>query len=98
METKRSFGRRIAPLSATQFFGVFNDNAFKVLSLLFIFKTIENPLLNAVFMLFMAGIYVIPALIGMAPAGFLADRWPKRYVILLVKIMEIVLLLLTFPV
>ena len=38
MVMKESFSRRLLPLVLSQFFGVFNDNAFKMLVVLAAFK------------------------------------------------------------
>lgn len=102
MQARRSFSRRIFPLCTVRTLGVFNSNAFKVLAFLIICSGVENPLLNpvlvSVYALCLAAMCVVPALAAMAPAGFLADRLPKRYVIILSGIAEMLLLLAAFPV
>lgn len=85
--------KNLAWLNATQFFGVLNDN---LLALLIIYHLIgvygqENA---AMVVALVGGAFVLPFLIFSAPAGCLADRFPKSSVIWAVKLFEIAVTLL----
>lgn len=82
--------------------GALNDNIFRGIAL-GVGKWIVNPTHskdpslvaqeNSVASLALA-LFVIPFLISVAPAGFLADRYSKRNVLVGVKVVEVVLVLL----
>lgn len=92
MQGQMTFLRRIAPLSLTQFFGSLNDNAFKVLASLAVIEKTENVFQCFTFFALLALAYVLPFILFLAPAGALSDHIPKRYVILLTKALEVILM------
>lgn len=88
-----TFSRRVFPLSAAQFLGVFNDSAFKMLSVLVVIGAAGNYFTDSIFMLLLTLVYVLPSLLFIMPAGFITDRLPKRYVMLLSKMFEVLILI-----
>ena len=95
------FSKRIRPLLAAQFLGVFNDNAFKMLAVLAATaiaekaETLSGPAAKAsgysslsVFMAAMTAAYVLPFIILSGPAGMLSDRFHKRSVMVFGKLAE----------
>ncbi len=93
MQEQPPFGRRILPLSAAQFSGTFNESAFRLIALLAVCGSLENSILNGLWILLFTAVCVLPAVIFAAPAGFLSDRLPKRYAMLIAKLAEIAILL-----
>ena len=84
--TSRSF----VGLLLTQFFGVFNDNMFRWLAVP-LGKEVINPSLA----LSLGAIcFFLPYLPLATPAGYLADRFSKRSVIVWCKVAELLLMLL----
>lgn len=79
-------------LVATQFLTVTNDNIFRWL-VIGIGKDYAPTQVNNILMAGTACV-VLPFLILAAPAGYLADRFPKRTVILACKVAEIILMAL----
>ena len=84
----RLASRTFVALVATQFFGTLNDNMFRWL-VIGIGKSYmpDNP--AAVLSMGLA-LFVLPYLLLAAPAGYLADRFSKRRVIVACKVAEIV--------
>jgi len=72
-------------MAATYFFGVFNDNFFKQAALLLAVAAGLSGLQGQATMLFS-----LPFILFSAHGGWLADRFPKRLVIIAVKILECV--------
>ncbi|MHB8860883.1 MAG: MFS transporter [Pirellulaceae bacterium] len=76
-------------MTVTQFLGAFNDNLFKQLMLLLSLKVaVEDRQPVAMF------VFSAPFLLFSGFAGYLADRYSKRTVIVLAKVAEIVVMLL----
>ena len=91
---ERGFMRRLAPMAGTQFFGVFNDNAFRMLSVMVVAGGVSSYSDDALFVSIMMVVYVLPFLIFPSIAGWLADRFEKRLVMVGAKIAELVVMLL----
>lgn len=91
--SQTNFMRRISPLCTTQFLGVFNDNAFKMLATLAVVGGSGNYFKDSVFLMLLTFAYVIPFLALTSPAGALADHMPKRYIIMLSKVLEFFIML-----
>jgi len=89
-----SYRKRIFPLLTTQFLGVFNDNAFKMLAILAIVGPRSDYFRDAAFMFAMTVSYVLPFVLLTAPAGSLCDRFQKRYVIIFSKMFELLVMAL----
>ena len=76
---------------ATQFLGAFNDNAFKLL----VFLVAQNLLEDSTSFLAMAGaLFTIPFIVFSAYAGFLADRFSKKQVMVWAKLAEVLIMIL----
>ena len=92
--TSQPYQKRIFPLLTAQFLGVFNDNAFKMLAILAVVGPRSDYFLDASFMFAMTISYVLPFILLTAPAGSLCDRMQKRYIIILSKLFEFLVMIL----
>ncbi|HBJ95154.1 MAG TPA: hypothetical protein DDZ11_01290, partial [Lentisphaeria bacterium] len=90
----RPYSERLLPLLFAQFLGVFNDNAFKMLAVLAVISSGSGYFRDAAFMFAMTVSYVLPFLLMTAPAGALTDRVQKRYVLILTKFWELLVMIL----
>lgn len=96
LEEASSSGSVVSPgflsLAFVQFLGTVNDNAFRWLAI-GMGKQLspENP--NQILMLGTVS-FVLPYILLAAPAGFLADRFPKRWVVVGCKVVELLALCL----
>ena len=88
------FYRRLGPLAGTQFLGVFNDNAFKIVSVLVVAGQASSYSDDATFLSIMTVVYVLPFLIFPAIAGWFSDRFEKRFVMVGAKVAELLVMLL----
>lgn len=80
-------------LNYTQFFGVINDNLFKLLMVFLLIDTLGKE--KATSILAAAGaVYVIPFLVFSSSAGILADRFSKQRLMVILKVAEVVITLL----
>jgi acyl-[acyl-carrier-protein]-phospholipid O-acyltransferase/long-chain-fatty-acid--[acyl-carrier-protein] ligase len=78
-------------LNITQFLGALNDNIYKLLVVYFLINLqgIENsPLILSL----SGAIFVLPFLLFSTSSGILADRFSKRNIIVLTKILELVII------
>ena len=91
---KESYIRRISPLVLSQFFGVFNDNAFKMFVVLAVFNGIPGYFEGAAFMFMLTAAYVLPFILLPALTGLLADTMPKRSILILSKAAEFAVMVL----
>ena len=84
--------RSFVSLAATQFLGALNDNMFRWL----VIGIGKSYLPQHASMVLSAGLalFVLPYLLLAAPAGYLADRFSKRNVIIACKVAEIVVMAL----
>lgn len=83
-------------LMVTQFLGAFSDNAFKIIISLFAMRILVDPRAHAQFVSIVGALFIIPFLIVSPYAGYFADKFRKRNIIVLVKIAEIVIMTLGF--
>ena len=90
----RPYAERLFPLLFAQFLGVFNDNAFKMLAILAVIGSQTGYFRDAAFMFAMTVAYVLPFLLMTAPAGAVSDRFQKRYVLILAKFVELLVMTL----
>lgn len=87
--------RRFLPFFLTQFFGAFNDNAFKLATLTLISYHISTSLNQSEMYQAIAGaLFILPFLIFSATAGQLADRFDKARLSVGVKTLEVILALI----
>jgi acyl-[acyl-carrier-protein]-phospholipid O-acyltransferase/long-chain-fatty-acid--[acyl-carrier-protein] ligase len=87
------FSASFCGLLATQFLGAMNDNIFRLLAIgIGTDYVLDNQSSSVV----AAGLacFTLPYLLLAAPAGYLADRFSKRHVIVLCKVAEIVIMAL----
>ena len=77
--------------NATQFLGALNDNIFKLLTILFLIRLQGKAAASNITAL-AGAVFVIPFLLFMATAGKLADRFSKRNIIVLAKVMEVMVM------
>ena len=85
----RSLGFRA--LLATQFLGAFNDNAFKLLVQLLAIRTLGEEGATG-YVALGAAMLTIPFVVFSASAGFLADRFSKKTIMIWVKKAEILIM------
>lgn len=75
-------------LNITQFLGVLNDNMYKLL-LVFLFIQLEGIQHSHEILSLSGIIFVMPFLLFSASSGTLADRFSKRNIIIMTKILEL---------
>lgn len=85
MRSVQAGRKRFIAMAATYFCGVFNDNFFKQAALLLAVSAGLSELQGKATMLFS-----LPFILFSAHGGWLADRFPKRQVIISVKILEVI--------
>ncbi|MDD5070421.1 MAG: acyl-[ACP]--phospholipid O-acyltransferase [Candidatus Omnitrophica bacterium] len=81
-------------LLVTQFLGAFNDNAFKIIISLMGIQLIFNVDSRAGFVSMVGALFVIPFILFSPVAGYLADKFSKRDVIVSMKIFELMIMVL----
>lgn len=86
--------KRFLPLFITQFFGAFNDNAFKNAFLIWFTYDIANyhGLDASVMVTLAAGLFMLPFFLFSATAGQLADKYEKSWLTQKIKQVEIILM------
>ena len=81
------------PLFLTQFFGAFNDNAFKLSMLTLIsYHLSSNQAQSEQYQALSGALFTIPFFLFSATAGQLADKFDKAMMTRLVKLFEVVLM------
>jgi len=90
--TSPSISRRTAPLALTGFFNSFSDSGFKVWAVLAVLGSSFDYFRDSAFLLSIAAVCILPPLLLPVWSGFIADRLPKRYVVIAVKLLELPLL------
>lgn len=83
-------------LMGTLFLGAFNDNAFKIIVSLFALRVLPTAEAHAKFISLIGAVFIIPFVILSPYAGYFADRFRKRNVIVAVKVLEIVIMTIGF--
>ena len=78
-------------LNVTQFLGALNDNIFKLLTVFF-FLELEGVKESHWILSLSGAIFVLPFLLFSASSGMLADRFSKRNIIVLTKLLELVVM------
>ncbi|MGA1871183.1 MAG: acyl-[ACP]--phospholipid O-acyltransferase [bacterium] len=97
MDTKISLqSKKFKAFLGTQFFGAFNDNAFKVIICLLAVKVIEDPSAASRMISLASGLFIIPFILLSAYAGYLADHYSKKKIMVWAKALEIVVMTLGF--
>jgi len=87
--------KRFLPLFVTQFFGAFNDNAFKNAFLIWFTYDVanHNGLDASIMVTIAAGLFMLPFFLFSATAGQLADKYEKSWLTQKIKQVEIVLMI-----
>lgn len=87
--------RRFLPFFLTQFFGAFNDNAFKLAMLTLISYHLTHDQAQSEFYQAIAGaLFIMPFFLLSATAGQLADKYDKALMTRLIKILELFLMII----
>ena len=89
-------GRSFWALIATQFLGAFNDNVFKMIVMLFVSAGLIASEGGAKYLAASTATFAIAYIVFSAYAGYLADRFSKRRLIVLAKVAEIVVMAMAF--
>lgn len=76
----------------TQFFGAFNDNAFKFLVIGYAASCL-SPEAYKDFLPLASAMFIVPFLLFSSYAGYLADRFAKRTVMIWTKVLEVAVML-----
>lgn len=87
--------RTFLPLFLTQFFGAFNDNAYKLAMLTMISYHLSKSQAQSEYYQALAGaLFISPFFIFSATAGQLADKCDKALLTRLVKVFEVILMII----
>lgn len=87
--------RRFLPLFLTQFFGAFNDNAFKLSMLTLISYNLSHSQDQSEhYQAIAAALFIIPFFLFSATSGQLADKYDKAVMTRFIKAFELVLMVL----
>ncbi len=86
--------RSFKALMAAQFVSAFNDNAFKIIVSLLAIKMLVSPEAAAKFVSIIGFIFILPFVVLSPYAGILADRFPKRVLIVAMEGVKVVNMLL----
>jgi MFS family permease len=87
--------RRFLPLFLTQFFGAFNDNAFKLAMLTMISYHLSHSQAQSEYYQALAGtLFILPFFLFSAASGQLADKYDKAVMTRLVKVFEVILMIM----
>lgn len=79
-------------LIVTQFLGALNDNAFKFVIAVLIVDSIDQATGGTFYLALCGAVFILPFLLFSSLAGFLADRFSKKHVIVTTKILEVVVM------
>lgn len=82
-------------LNLTQFFSAINDNLYKLL-LVFLLINIQGPEHSNTILSLVGAIFVIPFILFASLSGTLADRYSKRTLIYITRVLEIIIMTLGF--
>lgn len=87
--------RTFLPFFLTQFFGAFNDNAFKLAMLTMISYHLAHTQAQSEYYQALAGaLFILPFFLFSATSGQLADKYDKAMLIRLIKICEVCLMII----
>ncbi|MFH0924568.1 MAG: acyl-[ACP]--phospholipid O-acyltransferase [bacterium] len=97
MESKISLhSNKFKAYLATQFFGALNDNAFKFIIELLIVKTVVDATKASKIISLSGALFVLPFILFSSYAGYLADRYSKKTIMVWTKLIEIIVMYLGF--
>lgn len=87
--------RRFLPLFLSQFFGAFNDNAYKLAMLTVISYHLSTNQAQSEFYQALSGaLFTLPFFLFSATAGQLADKYDKALLARLIKVFELILMII----
>lgn len=87
--------RKFLPLFLTQFFGAFNDNAFKLAMLTLIsYRLTDTQGQSEFYQALASALFIIPFFIVSSISGQLADKYDKAVLTRLIKIFELLLIII----
>ncbi|QMT60570.1 MFS transporter [Legionella sp. PC997] len=87
--------RRFLPFFLTQFFGAFNDNAFKLAMLTLISYHLTHDQAQSEYYQAIAGaLFISPFFLLSATSGQLADKYDKALVTRVIKLLEVLLMII----
>ncbi|HAT1660365.1 TPA: MFS transporter [Legionella pneumophila] len=87
--------RKFLPLFLTQFFGAFNDNAYKLAMLTMISYHLSHTQEQSEYYQAIAGaLFILPFFIFSATSGQLADKYDKALLTRLIKVLEVLLMII----
>ena len=86
---KKKIKDSLRPLLFTQFFGAFNDNAFKMIISLFGIQLLGTSSHGARFVSIVGALFILPFIIFSPYAGYFADKFRKRNIIVAMKWFEV---------
>lgn len=79
-------------LMVTQFMGALNDNAFKFFITAIIIDKIDQSQGGSLYLALSGAVFILPFLLFSTFAGFLADRYSKKDIIILLKGLEMIIM------
>lgn len=86
--------KKLAPIAAAQFLGVFNDHAFKMLTVLIAIELTNNYASDSAFLSIVTIVFVSPFILFSGVTGYMTDRFSKRNVMVISKFFELAAMLL----
>lgn len=97
MKTKTSLkSKRFRAYLATLFLGALNDNAFKVIISLLAIRLISDASQASIIIGLASMLLVVPFILFSSYAGYLADRYSKKSIMVFAKFLEIIIMFLGF--
>ncbi|MFC1704347.1 acyl-[ACP]--phospholipid O-acyltransferase [Candidatus Omnitrophota bacterium] len=90
----RTRSRGFKALLATQFFGAFNDNAFKLVIAFIAVDKFVNQSGGSIFLALAGALFSLPFFLFSTYAGYLADHFSKQKIIVGAKLLEILIMVL----
>lgn len=88
--------RSFKALMTAQFISAFNDNAFKIIVSLLAIKMLASPEAASRFVSIIGLLFILPFVLLSPYAGILADRFPKRSILITMEAVKIMNMLLAF--
>jgi acyl-[acyl-carrier-protein]-phospholipid O-acyltransferase/long-chain-fatty-acid--[acyl-carrier-protein] ligase len=96
MNNRDCGSRSFKALITSQFFGAFNDNAFKIMISLLVLKWLPTQNAAAHFLSLVGALFIMPFILFSPFAGYFADRFRKRNVMIAVKVFEVLIMIFGF--
>lgn len=84
--------RSFRALMGAQFLGAFNDNLFKMLVSLMAIDAADQAMGSGGYLSLTGAVFIVPYLLFSGYAGFAADRWRKRTVLVTAKWLEVAIM------